>query len=253
MNWVGCYTLWRKEVWRFLKVTVQTLLTPVVTALLYLLIFTHLLEERLEVYPGVAYGAFLIPGLIMMTMIQNAFANSSSSLIQSKMVGNLVFLLLAPISALEFYLAFVAAAVLRGLMVGLGVYLVSLVFVDLPLAEPALVLAFAVLGSALLGALGLIAGVWAEKFEHLAAFQNFVILPLSFLSGVFYSIHSLPGIWQDISRFNPFFYMIDGFRYGFLGVSDLAPAVSLAVSAGFLALVSIICLILLARGYKLRR
>lgn len=253
MNWRGCYTLWRKEVWRFLKVTVQTLLTPVVTALLYLLIFTHLLEERLEVYPGVAYGAFLIPGLIMMTMIQNAFANSSSSLIQSKMVGNLVFLLLAPISALEFYLAFVAAAVLRGLMVGLGVYLVSLVFVDLPLAEPALVLAFAVLGSALLGALGLIAGVWAEKFEHLAAFQNFVILPLSFLSGVFYSIHSLPGIWQDISRFNPFFYMIDGFRYGFLGVSDLAPAVSLAVSAGFLALVSIICLILLARGYKLRR
>lgn len=253
MNWRGCYTLWRKEVWRFLKVTVQTLLTPVVTALLYLLIFTHLLEERLEVYPGVAYGAFLIPGLIMMTMIQNAFANSSSSLIQSKMVGNLVFLLLAPISALEFYVAFVAAAVLRGLLVGLGVYLVSLLFVDLPLAEPALVLTFAVLGSALLGALGLIAGVWAEKFEQLAAFQNFVILPLSFLSGVFYSIHSLPGIWQDVSRFNPFFYMIDGFRYGFLGVSDLAPAVSLAVSAGFLALVSIICLVLLARGYRLRR
>lgn len=253
MNWRGCYTLWRKEVWRFLKVTVQTLLTPVVTALLYLLIFTHLLEERLEVYPGIAYGAFLIPGLIMMSMIQNAFANTSSSLIQSKMVGNLVFLLLAPISAAEFYLAFVAAAVLRGLMVGAGVYLVSQLFVDLPLASPGLVLAFAVLGSALLGALGLVAGIWAEKFEHLAAFQNFVILPLSFLSGVFYSIHSLPGIWQQISRFNPFFYMIDGFRYGFLGVSDIPPTVSLAVSASFLALVSAVCLFVLAKGYKLRR
>lgn len=253
MNWRGCYTLWRKEVWRFLKVTVQTLLTPVVTALLYLLIFTHLLEERLQVYPGVSYGAFLIPGLIMMTMIQNAFANSSSSLIQSKMVGNLVFLLLAPISALEFYLAFVAAAVLRGLMVGAGVYLVSLLFVDLPLAQPGLIVLFAILGSALLGALGLLAGIWAEKIEQLAAFQNFVILPLSFLSGVFYSIHSLPGIWQEISRFNPFFYMIDGFRYGFLGVSDLSPTVSVAVSAGFLALVSAIVLVMLARGYKLRR
>jgi len=253
VNWRGLYTLWRKEVWRFLKVTVQTLLTPVVTALLYLLIFRHVLEDHVEVYPGVPYSAFLIPGLIMMTLIQNAFANSSSSLIQSKMAGNLVFLLLAPISALEFYLAFVLAAVLRGVMVGLGVYLVSLWFVDLPLLHPGLVLAFAVLGSAVLGALGLLAGIWAEKFEQLAAFQNFVILPLSFLSGVFYSLNSLPGIWQDLSRFNPFFYMIDGFRHGFLGVSDLAPTTSLAVSGAFLALISALCLALLARGYKLRQ
>ena len=253
MNWRGLYTLWRKEVWRFLKVTVQTVLTPVVTALLYLLIFNHVLEDRVEIYAGVPYSAFLIPGLIMMAVIQNAFANSSSSLIQSKMAGNLVFLLLSPISPLEFYLAFVLAAVLRGLLVGLGVYLVSLWFVDLPLLHPGLVLAFAVLGSAVLGALGLLAGIWAEKFEQLAAFQNFVILPLSFLSGVFYSLHSLPGIWQDISRFNPFFYMIDGFRHGFLGVSDLAPATSLAVGGAFLALVSALCLILLARGYKLRQ
>jgi ABC-2 type transport system permease protein len=252
MNWRGMYTLWVKEVWRFLKVTVQTVLTPVVTALLYLMIFTHLLEQRVEVYPGVSYGAFLIPGLVMMSVIQNAFANSSSSLIQSKMVGNLVFLLLAPISPMEFYLAFVAAAVLRGVLVGLGVYLVSLFFVELPLTQPLIVLLFAVLGSGVLGALGLVAGVWSDKFEQLAAFQNFVILPLSFLSGVFYSIHSLPGIWQEISRFNPFFYMIDGFRYGFLGVSDVSPWLSAGVTGAFLVLVSAFSLAMLHTGYKLR-
>ncbi len=253
INWRGLLTLFKKEVFRFLKVTVQTLMTPVVTALLYLLIFTHVLAQHVEVYPGVSYTVFLVPGLVMMTIIQNAFANSSSSLIQSKMTGNLVFLLLAPLSGTEFYLAFVAAAVVRGLMVGTGVYLVATLLVDVPVHNPGMLLAFAILGSALLGALGIIAGIWADKFEQLAAFQNFVILPLSFLSGVFYSIHALPDFWQEISRFNPFFYMIDGFRHGFLGVSDVAPWVSLGVTTGFLAAVSSACLIMLRRGYKIRR
>lgn len=253
INWRGLFTLFKKEVFRFLKVTVQTLMTPVVTALLYLLIFSHVLAQHVEVYPGVSYMVFLVPGLVMMTVIQNAFANSSSSLIQSKMTGNLVFLLLAPISGTEFYLAFVAAAVVRGLMVGTGVYLVAALLVNVPIHNPGMLLAFAVLGSALLGALGIVAGIWADKFEQLAAFQNFAILPLSFLSGVFYSIHALPDFWQEISRFNPFFYMIDGFRHGFLGVSDVAPWVSLGVTMGFLVAVSSVCLIMLQSGYKIRR
>jgi ABC-2 type transport system permease protein len=248
----GLYTLFFKEVMRYLRVAVQTVLTPVITAFLYLLVFAHVLEEHVEVYPGVSYTAFLIPGLIMMTVIQNAFANSSSSLIQSKMTGNLVLVLLSPISALEFYLAFVGASVVRGVMVGAGVYLAGLWFVELPVHHPVYLLASVLLGSAMLGALGVIAAVSSDKFEQLAAFQNFIVMPLSFLSGVFYSIHSLPEIWREISRFNPFFYMIDGFRYGLLGVSDVSPGFSLVVMVAFLAAVSAICLAMLHRGYKIR-
>lgn len=251
-NVYGTYVLFAKEVRRFLKVTVQTVLTPVVTALLYLLVFGQALEEHIEVYDGVSYSAFLIPGLMMMSIIQNAFANSSSSLIQSKMMGNLVFVMLAPISSLEFFIAFVAAAVVRGVLVAIAVYVVAIVFVDLPLAAVWAIVVFAVLGSATLGALGLVAGVWAEKFDQLAGFQNFFILPLSFLSGVFYSIHSLPGVWQTVSRFNPFFYLIDGFRYGFFGVSDANVGVSLVVTIGFLLAISVVGLVMLQKGYKIR-
>ncbi|NIR58422.1 MAG: ABC transporter permease [Gammaproteobacteria bacterium] len=253
VNWRGLYTLFIKETLRFVKVTVQTLLTPIVTALLYLVVFYQVLEDRVQVYEGLSYTVFLVPGLIMMSVIQNAFANSSSSLIQSKMNGNLVFMLLAPISPWEFYIAFVGACILRGLMVGLGVYLVASLLVDLPLAEPGTVLVFGAMGSAVLGALGVIAGIGSDKFEQLAAFQNFLILPLSFLSGVFYSIHSLPAFWEQVSRFNPFFYMIDGFRHGFLGVSDVAPGMSALMVAGFLAGLSGLCLYLLHIGYKVRQ
>ena len=248
----GFYTLFAKEVIRFLKVTVQTILTPVVTALLYLLVFGQALEAHVEVYQGVSYSAFLIPGLMMMSIIQNAFANSSSSLIQSKMMGSLVFVLLSPISSLEFFAAFTLAAVVRGVLVALAVYFVAIIFIDLPLAQPWAVILFAVLGSAILGALGLVAGIWAEKFDQLAAFQNFFILPLSFLSGVFYSIESLPGAWQTVSLFNPFFYLIDGFRFGFFGVSDADVGMSLAVSVGFLLLISAVGLLMLQKGYKIR-
>ncbi|RFC38877.1 MAG: ABC-2 type transport system permease protein [Candidatus Nitrotoga sp. CP45] len=234
------------------KVGFQTVLAPVLTALLYLLIFSYVLAQHVEVYPGVHYTAFLIPGLMMMAMLQNAFANSSSSLIQSKITGNIVFVLLAPIAYWEFFAAYVLASMLRGLVVGIGVYLAALWFAQPPLLFPIWIILFAVLGSAMLGSLGVVAGMWAEKFDQLAGFQNFIIMPLTFLSGVFYSIHSLPPFWQALSRFNPFFYMIDGFRYGFFGVSDISPWVSLMVAGGCMLGLTLLSLGLLKSGYKLR-
>jgi ABC-2 type transport system permease protein len=249
---IGMWTLFRKEILRFWKVSFQTVAAPVITALLYLLIFSHVLQSHVQVYPGVGYTAFLIPGLMMMSLLQNSFANSSSSLIQSKVMGNIVFLLLTPLSYWQFFIAFLAAAIIRGLVVGLCVWLVALLFVNLPVTHPLLILAFAILGGGLLGTLGIIAGIWAEKFDQMAAFQNFIIMPLSFLSGVFYSIHSLPSFWQQVSHLNPFFYMIDGFRYGFFGVGDIEPAVSLTVVAVSFLLLSLFTLRLLKIGYKLR-
>jgi ABC-2 type transport system permease protein len=246
------WTLFIKELLRFVKVSVQTVAAPVLTSLLYLVIFGQVLEGRLHVFEGVRYTSFLVPGLVMMSVLQNAFANSSSSLIQSKITGNIVFTLLAPISYVEFFWAYVAAAVARGLAVGAGVLACTAGFVELPLEAPLWALAFAVLGGALLGALGLLAGIISEKIDQLAAFQNFVILPLTMLSGVFYSIHSLPGFWREVSHANPFFYMIDGFRYGFFAASDVAPGVSLAVVAVAFAAVAATCLLLLKSGYRLR-
>ena len=253
MNPRGLGTLFYKEVLRFYKVWLQTLLAPVVTALLYLLVFSHVLEEHVHVYPGVSYTAFLIPGLMMMSIIQNAFANSSSSLIQSKVSGNIIFVLLTPISYLEFFLAFVMAAIVRGIAVGIGVGLVAVFFVGLPVHHALVLLMFAILNSAVLGSLGVIAGIWAEKFDQIAGFQNFVILPMSFLSGVFYSIHSLPPFWQGISHINPIFYMIDGFRYGFFGVSDVSPLLSFSVVFIVLVSLTMISLTMLKSGYKLRQ
>ena len=225
---------------------------PVLTALLYLMIFSHALSRHVDVFPSVGYTAFLIPGLVMMSMLQNAFANTSSSLIQSKITGNIVFLLLPPLSHLEFFTAYVLAAVVRGLVVGVGVFAVTLWF-DLPaLSHPLWALAFAVLGCAVLATLGLIAGIWADKFDQLAAFQNFLIMPLTFLSGVFYSIHTLPPFWRGLSHANPVFYMIDGFRYGFFGQSDAPPLLSLAVVSGGLLVLMALALRLLRAGYKLR-
>ena len=252
MNLRGLQTLFAKEVQRFLKVYLQTLLAPLVTALLYLMVFAQVLAGRVDVFPNVSYAAFLVPGLVMMSVIQNAFANSSSSLIQSKLAGNLVFILLAPLSHLEFFAAFVAAAIVRGLFVGLGVFLVALPFVPVGVAHPGALLAFALLGSAVPAVLGIIAGVWAQKFEQLAGFQNFLILPLSFLSGVFYSIHGLPEFWRQLSHLNPFFYMIDGFRYAFFGVADVSPLLSFAVVAIFLVFLAGVSLAMLKTGYRLR-
>lgn len=248
----GWQTLFYKEVLRFWKVSFQTVAAPVLTAVLYLLIFGHVLEDHVQPFPGVSYTAFLVPGLVMMTVLQNAFANSSSSLIQSKITGNIVFVLLPPISYREFYAAYVLASIARALLCGLGVLLVSLPFASFPFAEPGWILAFSLVGGAFLGSLGVIAGIWADKFDQLAAFQNFLIMPLTMLSGVFYSIHSLPPFWLGVSHFNPFFFMIDGFRYGFFGASDVSPWMSIGVVSVCFVALALLTLRLLARGYKLR-
>jgi ABC-2 type transport system permease protein len=250
MSFAGAGTLFRKEILRFWKVAFQTVAAPVLTAVMYLLIFGHVLDKQVQAFPGVGYTSFLVPGLVMMSVLQNAFANSSSSLIQ--ITGNLVFLLVSPLSHGAWFVAYVGASVVRGLVVGLGVMLVTVWFAPLKLAEPWWIFAFGVLGAGMMGTLGLIAGLWAEKFDQLAAFQNFIIMPMTFLSGVFYSVHSLPGAWQAVSHLNPFFYMIDGFRRGFFGVSDVPPLASLAVVGVSFLVVAGIALRLLVTGYKLR-
>lgn len=248
----GLRTLLYKEVLRFWKVSFQTIAAPVLTSLLYLLIFSHVLEAHVRVYDGVSYVAFLVPGLVVMAVLQNAFANASSSLIQSKVTGSLVFVLLTPITYGEFWLAYVLAAVLRGLAVGAAMLLATLPWGVPQMVEPGWILVFALLGGAVFGTLGVIAGIWADKYDQLAAFQNFLVLPLTFLSGVFYSIHSLPPFWQALSHWNPVFYMIDGFRYGFFGVSDVSPWRGLAAAGATFVALAVLTLAMLRSGYKLR-
>ncbi|KNZ33586.1 MAG: metal-dependent hydrolase [Methylibium sp. NZG] len=248
----GARSLLYKEVLRFWKVSFQTVAAPVLTAVLYLLIFGHVLEDHVKVFDKVGYTSFLIPGLVMMSVLQNAFANSSSSLIQSKITGNLVFLLVTPLSHWAWFAAYVGASVVRGVVVGLGVLLVTMWFAPLHVAQPLWIVIFTLAGAVMMGALGLIAGLWAEKFDQIAAFQNFIIMPMTFLSGVFYSVGSLPPFWQAASHLNPFFYMIDGFRHGFFGISDVSPWLSLGVVSAGLVVVCGICLHLLRTGYKIR-
>lgn len=248
----GWRTLFYKEVLRFWKVGFQTIAAPVLTALMYVMIFGHVLDDHVRVYDQVAYTSFLIPGLVMMSVLQNAFANASSSLIQSKIMGSLVFILLTPLGHWAWFAGYVGSSMLRGLVVGLGVLLATVAFVPVSFAHPLWILLFALLAAALLATLGLIAGLWTEKFDQMAAFQNFLIMPMTFLSGVFYSIHSLPAFWQQVSLLNPFFYMIDGFRYGFFGVADASPWLSLAVVGSAWLVVSALAIHLLKIGYKIR-
>lgn len=248
----GFRTLLFKEILRFWKVSFQTILAPLVSTLLYLLVFSHVMSDHPDVYPGVTYAAFLIPGLTMMAMVQNAFANSSSSLVQSKVMGNMVFILLTPLSHAEIFGAYVLAAMVRGLLVGAVVFVTGWVFFDVPIRQPLWMVAFATLSTVLSGSLGILAGIWAEKFDQMAAWQNFVILPLTFLSGAFYSIHTLPPFWAALSRFNPFFYMIDGFRYGLLGSADISPWESLLIVGGACLALSWTTLAVLRSGWRLR-
>lgn len=241
-----------KEVRRFWSVLGQTVTAPVITALLFLLVFSHVLEGRDSGYPGVAYTQFLVPGLMMMQVLQNAFANTSSSLAQSKIMGSIVFLLMAPLSARDLFIGYLSAALLRSTLVALAIFVVTWPFVQLPVAHPFALLAVMLLAAGSMGSLGIIAGVIATKFDHIAAFQNFLIMPLTFLSGVFYSVHGLPDLWFQVSLFNPFFYMIDGFRYGFFGTADVSIWRSLGWSLGFFALTSTAAMAWLASGYRLR-
>lgn len=256
ISMTGFYPLFYKEMMRFYKVAIQTILAPIITALLYFMIFSHVLEKQENLSHGLSYAAFLIPGLMMMSMLQNSFANSSSSLILSKVTGNIVLLLIPPISPLAFFAAYVSASIIRGLMVGVGVLIATLPFTHiwpyLQTTHAIWILVFAILGCATLGVLGLIAGIWAEKFDELALFSNFVITPATMLSGVFYSTKGLAPFWQVLCQLNPFFYMIDGFRYGFFGVSDLNIYVSLGFNLIFLMLASTLAYMMLKKGYKLK-
>jgi ABC-2 type transport system permease protein len=251
-NYIGCWALFIKEVRRFYSVAVQTIFAPVISSLLFLLIFGQVVSSEITAFEGVNYSQFLIPGLVMMTILQNAFANSSSSLIQAKVYGNINFVLLSPISPLEFYLAFVAASVVRGVAVGLGVLVIGWLAFDVQIINPLVVIVFAILASALMGSIGVAAGIISDKYDQLSAFQNFLIVPLTFLSGVFYSIKSLPETWQFISHFNPFFYMVDGFRYGFFNQGDISIVFSLLVTIIFFLGITMINLILLYKGVKIR-
>lgn len=248
----GWKALFMKEVLRFAKVGFQTVAAPVLSALLYLVIFSQALTGRVQVYDGVEYIAFLVPGLAMMSLLQNAFANTSSSLIQSKMSGNLVFILLAPLSYKDLFVGYVGAATVRGIFVAVCIIAASIVVVPLVLSKAIWALVFAVLGAVLLGTLGLIAGLWSDKFDQLAVFQNFIIMPGTFLSGVFYSVKSLSPFWNIVSRMNPFFYLIDGFRYGFFGISDVSPWLSLGIVGMSTLSVVLIAMYLLRIGYKIR-
>ena len=252
VNWIGLWNLYLKEVRRFLNVYTQTVAAPVITTLLFLAIFTLALGRAVEVVNGVPFPQFLAPGLIMMSMVQNAFANTSSSLVISKIQGNIVDVLMPPISSGEFVTAYALAGISRGVLVGVAVGIVMAFFVTVEIQHLWAVVFYAAAASCMLSSIGIIAGLWADKFDHMAAITNFVITPFAFLSGTFYSIDRLPEPFHSIAFFNPFFYMIDGFRYGFIDVSDAPPALGVAVMVGINVLLLAISWRLVARGYKLK-
>jgi ABC-2 type transport system permease protein len=252
VNWRGLWTLYLKEVRRFLNVFTQTLVAPMVTTLLFLAIFALALGGAGRTVGGMPFIEFLAPGLIMMTLMQNAFANTSSSIVISKVQGNIVDILMPPLSAGELTIGIAAGGVTRGLVVGCAAGLAMSVFVPMRVHDVFSVVYHGVNGALMLSLLGLIGGIWAEKFDHIAAVTNFVITPFSFLSGTFYSIERLPENWQFIAHFNPFFYLIDGFRYGFIGRADGSPLVGYAVVLGVnLALLGLTHRIF-AAGYRLK-
>ena len=248
----GFRGLFYKETMRFLKVPIQTLGGPVLSAMLFIFIFSHVLGTRNVAFENVSYFSFLVPGLAAMTMLQNAFANSSSSLIQSKITGNIVMLLLPPIAPLSFFLSYLSAALLRGIMVALLLIASGALFEIPSLPHPFWALVFLLIGGVATGAMGIITGVYAERFDQIALFQMVVIMPLTFLSGVFYSVHSLPPLWRTITLFNPFTYFIDGFRYGFIGTSDYPILFSLLVTSVMALLMSAIAWQMIASGWKIR-
>jgi ABC-2 type transport system permease protein len=251
-NWLGLWTLYLREVRRFAKVYTQTLVAPIVTTLLFLAIFSLALGPSVDMVGDVPYLQFLAPGLIMMAIMQNAFANTSSSLVISKIQGNIVDSLMPPLTAHELTFGFAMGGATRGIAVGLIVGLAMAPFVTLHLHHPFFVIYHAVMASLFLSLLGVAGGIWSEKFDHIAAVTNFVVTPLSFLSGTFYTVERLPQIGQVVAHINPFFYMIDGFRYGFIDHADVVPWVGVVVMAVVNFLLWLVCYGMFARGYKLK-
>ncbi len=252
LNPYGTWTLFLRETRRFLKVHMQTIVAPALTALLYVLIFRYAMGARSVPGLDVDYLTFLIPGLVMMSMLQNAFANTSSSIIVGKVMNVHIYLLMAPLSAMEIILALVASAVVRAFIVAVAILAALWVFVDIPLSSVSLIMLYGLCGSMLMGGLGIIAGIWAEKFDDIALINNFVIMPLTFLSGVFYSVAQLPLFWQQINRYNPFFYLIDGFRHGFVGVGDTDPHASIGLVAGATTICILACWQLWRTGWRMK-
>jgi ABC-2 type transport system permease protein len=252
VNWVGLKTLITRETGRFLNVYMQTLIAPVVTLLLYYAVFSMALGSAGRMIENVPYLQFLAPGLIMMTMVQNAFANTSSSIVIAKVQGNIVDVLLPPLSSVELFVGFVMGGVIRGLMVGVVAVLVVLPFVTLGVDSIAKIMLFGVLGCLLLAGLGLLAGLWSQKFDHIAAVTNFIVTPLTFLSGTFYDARSLPQPWHDLAYLNPFFYMIDGFRSGFIGFAESNWVVGAGVVGASIIVIFALTLWLLEKGYKIK-
>ena len=252
VNWMGVWTLFLKEVRRFVKVGTQTVAAPAVTTLLFLAIFTLALGREIELGADVTFPEFLAPGLVMMAILQNAFQNTSSSLMISKVQGNIVDVLMPPLGPGELVTAYVAAGIVRGLVVGSSTTIVMSIVVGFEFANPLLALFFAIIGSMFLALLGVLAGLWSEKFDHLSAVTNFLITPLTFLSGTFYSIDRLPGIWNEVAHLNPIFWLIDGFRAGMIGWSDSDPMIGAAVVLGLNCVLIAWAHQLLKRGYKLK-
>lgn len=250
--WIPFYTFFKKEVLRFGRIWMHTIVAPILTGSLYLVVFGEALSKHLPVYEGVTYTEFIIPGLIMMSVLQNAFSNTSSSLLQSKIIGNLVYTLMPCIPGWVMASAYLLAGCVRAAAVGIGLYAVCMIWAMPPVREPMLLIAFGLCGALIMSSIGLITALWATKFDQMGAVQNFVIMPLTFLSGVFYSIHSLPPLWQEVSRFNPFFYMVDGFRTGFFGVGDVDPLASLGVVGAVTVVLTGITVWLVSRGWHLR-
>lgn len=249
----SAYTLFYKELMRFWKVSFQTITAPVITTLLYLIVFGNAMANRMSVFPGVDYTNFLMPGLMMMSMMQNAFANSSSSLIQSKLTGNLIFILLSPLGPGALFFGYIFSSIFRGLCVGLAMFFATMFFTKTSIFSIYYVILFAFLGSLFMASFGMIAGILSEKFDHLALFQSFIVMPLTFLAGTFYSTRGLPHIACQASRLNPIFYMVDGFRHAFLGHSDVPLKNSIIFAILTCVITMIFNLVLLHSGYKLRR
>lgn len=252
VNWVGLKTLIDKEVGRFMNVYTQTVMAPVITTLLFYAVFALAFGGITRTIGDISYLTFLAPGLLMMTMVQNAFSNTSSSMIIAKLQGNIVDVLMPPLSALELYLGYIIGGVARGLVVGTTTGLVIYFVVGMEVHSFFNVIAFAVLGNMMLASIGLVAGIWSQKFDHIAAITNFLVTPLTFLSGTFYSISQLPEFWQNLAHYNPFFYMIDGFRSGFIGHSDGNVMIGLAYLVGINCVLSLLCYFMLKTGYKIK-
>ncbi len=249
VNWIGLKTLVRKEIGRFMNVYIQTIFAPLITLGLFFTVFSLSIGGDKQVF-GVPYMHFLAPGLLMMTMIQNSFANSSSSLIIAKVQGNIVDLLMPPLSATEILFGYILGALIRSLMIGaLGLF-VMIVFLHLPIERPGLLLLFAILGNTMMGTLGIVGGLWSEKFDHLATLTNFIVTPLTFLSGTFYALTALPPLWQTVAAYNPFFYIIDGFRAGFIGTPEGDLTTGLVILIGSNVFLIGLAWWMLKTGYK---